>query len=65
MIQVYNKVIQLHIHDFQILFYYRLLQYIEYSSLCYTVGLCCLFYIEWCVSVHPKLPIYPTSFPLW
>ena len=47
MIQVYNKVIQLYIHDFQILCYYRLLQYIEYSSLCYTVGLCCLFYIEW------------------
>ena len=27
------------------LFYYRLLQDIEYSSLCYTIGPCCL-YIE-------------------
>ena len=27
---------------FQILFHYRLLQDIEYSSLCYTVGPCCL-----------------------
>ena len=27
---------------FQILFDYRLLQDIEYSSLCYTVGVCCL-----------------------
>ena len=27
---------------FQILFHCRLLQHIEYSSLCYTVGLCCL-----------------------
>ena len=27
---------------FQILFHYRLLQGIEYSSLCYTVGPCCL-----------------------
>ena len=30
---------------FQILFHYRLLQDSEYSSLCYTVGPCCLFYI--------------------
>ena len=29
----------------QILFHYRLLQDIEYSSLFYTVGPCCLFYI--------------------
>ena len=27
----------------QIFFHYRLLQDIEYSSPCYTVGLCCLF----------------------
>ena len=29
---------------FHRLFHYRLLQDIEYSSLCYTVGPCCLFY---------------------
>ena len=41
MILVYSKVIQLYIYIyilFQIPFYYRLLQDIEYSSLCYTVG---------------------------
>ena len=27
---------------FHILFHYRLLQYIEYSSLCYTAGPCCI-----------------------
>ena len=30
----------------QIFFCYRLLQYIEYSSLAIQEGLCCLFYIE-------------------
>ena len=30
---------------FQILYYYRLLQDIEYGSLCYKVNPCCLFYI--------------------
>ena len=45
---------------FQILFHYRLLQDIDYSSLCYTVGPCCLFYVQWCVSVNPKLLIYPS-----
>ena len=41
---VYSKVIQLRTL-FQILFHCRLLQDIEYSSLCYTVGLCLLFYM--------------------
>ena len=44
--QVYSKVIQLYIYIyiiFQILFHYRLLQDIKYSSLCYTVGHC--FYL--------------------
>ena len=36
-----DSVIHLYIL-FQILFHYRLLQDIEYSSLCYTVGPCCL-----------------------
>ena len=40
--QVYSKVIQLHVYFFQILFYYRLLQDIEYSFLCYLVGPCYL-----------------------
>ena len=36
---------------FQILFHYRLLQGIEYSSLCYTTNLCCLstLYIVVCI----------------
>ena len=52
MVQVYSKVIQLHTF-FQILFYYRLLQDIEYSSLCYIVGLNCLsiLYLEHRVAV--------------
>ena len=43
--QVYSKMIQLYISIyiiFQILFHHRLLQDIEYSSLCYTVGPCSL-----------------------
>ena len=49
--QVYSTVIQLFIYIsryiyiyilFHILFHYRLLQNIEYISLCYTVGPCCL-----------------------
>ena len=47
---------------FQILIHCRLLQDIEYSSLCYIVVLVCffffLFYILWCVYVNPKLLIY-------
>ena len=46
-LQIYSKVIQfcIHIHVyilFQILFHYRLLQDIKYSSLCFIVGPCCL-----------------------
>jgi len=37
--------IYIHIYLPFFLFYYRLLQDIEYSSLCYTIGPCCL-YIE-------------------
>ena len=39
-----DSVIQICIF-FQILFYFRLLQGLEYSSLGYVVGLCCLFYM--------------------
>ena len=38
-IQLYTYVI------FEIIFCYTLLQDIDYSSLCYTVYLCCLVYI--------------------
>ena len=53
---MYSTVIQLYIYVyiymyiFQIIFPYRLLQNIEYSSLCYTVGLVgYLFYISRCM----------------
>ena len=60
MFQVYNKVTQLYVCVyvcmyiyilFQILFHYSLLQDIEYSSLCYTVGPYCLsiLYIVVCI----------------
>ena len=51
---------------FHILFHYMLLQDIEYTSLCCTVGPC-LFYVQQCVSVNPKLLIYLSSqaFPLF
>ena len=43
---------------FQILFPYNLLQNIEYSSVCYTVGPCCLsvLYIVVCVSEKVMAP---------
>ena len=50
MFQVYSKMILSHIYYiynniyilFQIIFPYRLLQILSISSLCYTVGPCCL-----------------------
>ena len=41
----------IYIFFFHILFHYGLLQAIEYSSLCYTVGPCCLsvLYIVVCI----------------
>ena len=48
--QVYSKVIQLYINIyilFQIRFHYRLLQDIEYSSLCHTVRLCSLSILKY------------------
>ena len=39
---------------------YTLLQDLEYSSLCYTVGHCDLFYILWSVYVNAKLLIDPS-----
>ena len=52
-----------YIFFFEFLFYYRLLQDTEYSSLCYTVSPCCLFYIQEHVYVNPKLLIYPSPPP--
>ena len=48
MFQVYSKVIQLYMYTyiiFQIIFCYRLLQNIDYSSLHCIVNLCCLVHI--------------------
>ena len=52
---MYSKVIQIYIYVcvcvythiyvyilYKIIFHYDLSQYVEYSSLCYIVGLCCL-----------------------
>ena len=48
---------------FQILFYYRLLQDIEYSSLCYIVGPCCLSTLQIVVCIcypnYIQIYIYP------
>ena len=47
MFQVHSKVIQIYIYTciiFEMIFHYRLLKDIDYSSLCYTVILCCIFY---------------------
>ena len=48
MFQVHHKVIQLYIYTciiLKIIFHYRLLQHIDYRSLCYTVNFCCLLHI--------------------
>ena len=57
LISGYIKVIQLTYIFFQILFQYRLLQDIEYSSLCYTVNLYSLSILY--ASVNPIFLIYP------
>ena len=50
--------------SFQILFPYSLLQNIEYSFLCYTVGPCRLFYIYWFIYINPKLLVYSSPSPI-
>jgi len=64
---VCSKMIQIYIFFFNILFHYRLLQDIEYRSLCYRVGLCWLpiLYIVVCVfqPQTPNLSLFPP--PLW
>ena len=61
--------IQLYLNTlFYILFHYGLLQDIEYSSLCYTVGPCCLSILYVIVlSANSTLPIhpFPTVHPPW
>ena len=53
-----------HIHTVLDLFHYRLLQYIEYSSLCYTVGPYCLSVLYIIVYICKfKLLIYPPFSP--
>ena len=50
----YSKVIELYIYKYSylnILFYPGLSQDIEYSSLCYAVGPCCLFILYVMVSI--------------
>ena len=50
--QVYSKVIKLYLYIFfQTFFPYKLLQNVEYSSLCYTIGPCWLsiLYIVVCL----------------
>ena len=44
LVSLYSKVIQLYIyiHSFKIIFLYGLSQDVEYGSLCYAVGPCCL-----------------------
>ena len=44
---------------FQIFFLHRLLQATEYSSLCYTIGPCWIYFIH--SSVNPSLMIYPSA----
>ena len=51
---------------FQILFHYGLLQDIDYTSLCYIVGACCLsiLYIVVCV-YESKTPSLSLPYFLW
>ena len=46
--QAHSKVVQLYMYTyiiFHVIFHYRLLQDIDYGSLCYRVNLCCLLHI--------------------
>ena len=50
---LYSKVTQLYVYIlFNILFHYGLSQEIGYSSLCYTVGLCCLLILNVIVCIY-------------
>ena len=62
MFQVHSKVIQLYIYTYiitEIIFLYRLLQDIDYGSLCYTVKACYLmhlYFFNWKYSTLLILP---------
>ena len=64
--QVYSNVIRLYTCILQILFPYRLLQNVEYSSLCYTLGsywLSILYVIVYiCPSQTPNLSLPSMAF---
>ena len=72
---LYNKVIQFYTYiyiyiyiyiytQFHILFHCGLSQDIEYSSLCYTVGLCCFSTLGIRVCIYSsQLPIHPSPIP--
>ena len=52
---------------FQIILHYRLLKYIEYSSLCYTAGPCCISFLYKLICIcQPQTPnlSLPTLSPL-
>ena len=50
----------IYIHSFHIIFHYGLLQDIEYSSLCYTVGTCWLY-----SNLNLMLKVMPYVCTLW
>ena len=58
----------MHAHIYSVLFHYGLLQDIEYSSLCYRVGTCCLFILYIVVYIcysQTHNSSFPLSFSLW
>ena len=44
-VQQSDSVACIYLFFFRFFFHYRLLQVIEYGSLCYTVGPCCFIYV--------------------
>ena len=54
--------IQLYIYVYVIIFrfFYIVCYYILYTSLCYTLGLLSILYIVVCISINPKVLIYPS-----
>ena len=53
-------------HFLNILFHYGLSQEIGYSSLCYTIGPCCLFILNVIVCIYyinPKFLVHPSPSP--
>ena len=70
MFPVHSKVIQVYIYTyiiFEVILHYKLLQDIDYSSLCYTIGPCCfstLYIVVYiCLSQTPSLSLCPPSTP--